>query len=326
MPPSAAGPSGLSTPRRTSTPKTLLWNYQLARENSALAKSLIDVKAQLDKTENFARVLKKCLDELLDTVQSLAHIFQNEAKTDDDKHQLLLLRRQLRHTLEPLCEYGKTLVTRNKKMVKCIAALEGLEDLAKDMSADVETTTSDSGTPCPNPKSEDTGRFFSAAASPIPTTGHPTPSKTKDKPATCKKSQPETEDPTGSLFAAMMKQRNRTLEAYFDEANTYRRDHRPLLPNIEKALVTAFIAGCDDRIYRRRLTHSLRKKEFTWLWLTHEVQFLILEERYVEKQKFALAHQNKDGSVLWPDGSTRMRFMPLQPVTEDDLTPSDGEN
>lgn len=128
-----------------------------------------------------------------------------------------------------------------------------------------------------------------------------------------------------ALFAQILQQRNRPLETYFDEASAYRRDHRPLTPNVENALVKAFIAGCDDKLYRRRLTHSLRKKEFNWTWLMYEVQFLILEEEYMEKQKYALAHQNEDGSVLWPDGSTRTRFVSLAPVTEDDLTSSDGE-
>lgn len=329
MPPNTAEntteASTLPPPGQSSTPKTLLWSFQLARENKIMADALRDVKNQLADTQDFAQTLKKCLDELLDTVHSLAHIFDSESKTDDDKHQLLLLHRHLQHTLEPLCKYGRTLVLKNKKMVQCIAALEGLEDLSRYRSADVEVTTSGPSTPCPKPKSEVTGPFFSATTSPVPTTAYSTPSKAKDKPATHQKHQPERKDPMDALFAQILQQRNRPLETYFDEASAYRRDHRPLTPNVENALVKAFIAGCDDKLYRRRLTHSLRKKEFNWTWLMYEVQFLILEEEYMEKQKYALAHQNEDGSVLWPDGSTRTRFVSLAPVTEDDLTSSDGE-
>lgn len=325
MPSNAAGPPGLPSPEHTSNAKSLLWTYQVSRENKALTDSLMKAKAQLDETENFAKTIKKCLDDLLDTIHSLAHIFDSEAQTDDDKHQLLLLRRELQHTLGPLCAYGKTLVHKNKKLVQCIATLEGLEDLAREMSADVEDTPSAPGTPCPNPKFEGSEPFFSAATSPIPTTSRTTASNIKDNPATPK--QPQTKkDPIDPLFATIMQQRSRSLDEYFDEANAYRRQRRPLTPVIEKALVEAFIAGCDDKVYGRRLTHNLRKKEFTWTWLTHEVQFLVMEERYMEKQKFAMEHQDEDGSVLWPDGSMRTRFMPLLPVTGDDLTPSDGED
>lgn len=322
---SATGAPSLSSPGHTPDPKSLLWTYQVSRENKALTDSLIQAKAQIDETETFAKTIKKCLDDLLATIKSLAHLVDKEAQTDDEKHQLLLLRRELQHTLGPLCEYGKTLVHRNKTLVQCIAALEGLEDLAKEMSPDGGDSPSGPGTPCPVRIPEGAELFLSAHASPAAPTARSPGSVAKDNPTTPKQPQAK-KDPIDPLFATIMQQRNRSLDEYFDEANAYRRQRRPLTPVIEKALVEAFLAGCDDQIYRRRLTHNLRKKEFTWNWLTHEVQFLVMEERYMEKQKFALEHQGEDGSVLWPDGSTRTRFVPLEPVTEDDLTPSDGED
>lgn len=329
MPPTTAGDatgsSGYPPLGQSSNPKTLLWAYQLARENKALTDSLLDVKNQLQDTEEFAKALKKCLDDILDAVHSFAHIFDSETKTDDDKHQLLLLRRQLQQKLNPLCIYGKMLVFKNKKMVKAIAAFEGLDELARDMSADLEAATSGPATPCPNPKAKGTEPFANAAASPSPTTNTArlTTSEPKDKTAAPKES--ESGDVIDAFLAKMMQQQHRPLETYFDEVNAYRRVHKPLTPNLERSFVKAFIAGCDDKMYRRRLTHSLRKKEFTWPWLTHEVQFLVLEEQYMERQDFALEHLDEDGFVRWPDGSTRTRFVPLPPVTEDDLTPSDGE-
>lgn len=327
MPPNAAGdaagPSGHPPLGQSSNPKTLLWAYQLARENKALTDSLLDVKNQLQDTEEFAKALKKCLDDILDTVHSLVDVFNSETKTDDDEHQLFLLRRQLQQKLNPLCIYGKLLVFKNKKMVKAIASFEGLDELARDMSADLEAAASGLATPCPNPKAEGMERSASAAGSAATNTVRPTTSEVKDKSAAPEES--ENQDVIDAFLATMMQQQHRPLETYFDEANAYRRVHKPLTPNLERSLVKAFIAGCDDKMYRRRLTHSLRKKEFTWLWLTHEVQFLVMEEQYMERQNFALEHLDEDGFVRWPDGSTRTRFVPLPPVTEDDLTPSDGE-
>lgn len=327
MPPKPTVPPGLPPPGLSPTPQALLWAYQLTRENKTLTDYLKDVKSQLDDTEAFARNIQKCLSDLVENVTSLAHILGDKAQSDDDKHQLLLLRRQLQHTVGPFCEYGQSLVRKNKKLVECIAALEGLDALSDEISVNVEDPAPFAATPCPKARAGETELSVNVAASPLATPGRPRASVIENK---CESTQQlQTETPIDAALkatlATVMEQNGRPLDDYFDAANAFRREQRPLTPNTEKALVTTFIAGCDDKLYRRRLTHALRKSGMTWTWLTHEVQFIVLEEEYMEKQKFALAHQNKDGSVLWPDGSTRRRFVPLPPVTEEDLTSSDGE-
>lgn len=327
MPPKINVPPGLPPPGLPPTPQSLLWAYQLIRENKTLTDYLKEVRQQLDDTEAFARTIQKCLNELIENVTSLAHILANKTQTDDDKHQLLLLRRQLHHTVGPLYEYGKTLVRKNKQLVECIAVVEGLDGVQA-LSMAIEVPASIPATPYPDITTVENTDPSSNAATPLATPGHVVTSISQNQPLPIQQApQPETPiDPAlSTALAAAMKQSNRSLDEYYDAANAFRREQRALATDNEQALVTAFIAGCDDKLYRRRLTHSLRKMGWAWAWLTHEVQFLVLEEEYMEKQKFALAHQKEDGSVLWPDGSTRMRFVPLPPITEEDLTSSEGE-
>jgi hypothetical protein len=121
-----------------------------------------------------------------------------------------------------------------------------------------------------------------------------------------------------------MKQNNRSLETYYDEANYLRRQARPITTE-DETMVKNFIEGCDDRLYRRRLTHALRNGDMSWTRLGHEVQHLLNEEVYLENQKYALAHRNEDGSVMWPDGSVRHRFIAYLPFTDSDLTTSEED-
>lgn len=324
-------PPGLPPPGLSPTPKALLWAYQLTRENESLTDYVQQVKGQLNDTEEFAQSIQKCLNKLVETVTSLAHIRTNKAQTDNDKHQLLLLRRQLQYTVGPLCEYGQSLVKKNKNLVECIAALGGLDALSAELGSEVEGSASGSATWQPSISAQGSELSGSELSSNIFTSPPALPGNTSifltgGGPCSTQQPQPDTPiDPLQTTLATLMKQNNRSLDDYFDTANIFRRDQRPLTPSTEKALVAAFIAGCDNALYRRRLTHALRKAGFNWTWLTHEVQFLVLEEEFMEKQKFALAHRNADGSVMWPDGSTRMRFMPLEPVREEDLTSSEEE-
>ncbi|KAJ5668482.1 uncharacterized protein N7477_007052 [Penicillium maclennaniae] len=131
-------------------------------------------------------------------------------------------------------------------------------------------------------------------------------------------------NPEITMTLSSMCQNERSLESYYDEANYLRRQSHPTRAE-DEILVNAFISGCDDRLYRRRLDHAVRKGQRNWTRLSHEVQHLLNEEEYMENQKFALAHRNEDGSVLWPDGSVKHRFVAYLPFTEDDLTTSEDD-
>jgi hypothetical protein len=125
---------------------------------------------------------------------------------------------------------------------------------------------------------------------------------------------------------AVMHQQGRPLADYFDAACDFRRDQIRLDQASDPLFIEAFLAGCDNNLYRRRLTHALRKNGWYWTWLTHEVQYLVLEQEYMDKQSYALEHVMPDGSFMWPDGTCKYRIAVLPPITEEDLTDSDLES
>lgn len=125
-------------------------------------------------------------------------------------------------------------------------------------------------------------------------------------------------------LSTVMQQNGRSLEDYYDAAYDYRRQQKRLGPIDEDLFIHMFLVGLDATLYRRRMAHWMKKEGWSWAWLEHIVMFIILEEEYMARQEFALAHRFDDGSVLLPDGSREYRFVILPPITEEDLTPSEA--
>lgn len=305
-------------------PFLLLWSYELHRQNSTLTNYLKELKGQVNVSDQRALSLEKCLGDLIVIVVSLANAMST--KTADESQRLLTLRSQLQCALVPLYEYGHTLMHKDTTLVTCIAELERLYRMNSGITLKFPVPAHAHANSCRERSGENTEASLSITRSPLVESRHASHDASEDQRVP---QQIATDIPTETVpatdLATAMKQNGRSLDDYFDAASDYYRQQRHLQQASEEAFIKAFIAGCEDNLYRRRLTHALRKNEMTWAWLTHEVYFLVLEEEYMEKQTYALAHQHEDGSVSWPDGSRRSRFVALSPVTDGDLTSSEEE-
>lgn len=298
---------------RAVAPQTLLWSYELSRENKTLIEHIEDVESQLLRTEEHSRNLEHYLKSLTNLVAALEHIKgPNSTHTEE---RLRHLREQLKNTVLPLCESDQTLADKNKTLLKCIAELDTICNIPEDATPEASDYQPASVTDL-----EDSPPTQSRMDIPIPL---PLPSVIVHAPSPTNR-LPSWLIPEITMTLTSMSQNNRSLESYYDEANYLRRQSHPTRAE-DEILVRTFISGCDDRLYRRRLDHAMRKGQMNWTRLSHEVQHLLNEEEYMENQKFALAHRNEDGSVLWPDGSVRYRFIACLPFTEDDLTTSEDD-
>ncbi|KAJ5769378.1 hypothetical protein N7520_003937 [Penicillium odoratum] len=123
----------------------------------------------------------------------------------------------------------------------------------------------------------------------------------------------------------VLKQNGVSLKKYFKEISGRRHKLGCRQSNNTHGIITAFLEGLDNDLYRRRIARWLKHETYEWHWLEHVVNLLIEEEKYFEKQDYALAHQFEDGSVLLPDGTIQRHFVILEPFTEADLSSSDEE-
>ncbi|KAJ5161202.1 hypothetical protein N7492_006594 [Penicillium capsulatum] len=293
------------------SPTVLLWNYELQRENKGLMEDHATLQDRLTEAEKLTRRVTKCLEDLVTIVASLASTMNNTAHNDSSR--LQALRSQLRHTLAPLAEYAEA-IEKNSFLTDCIADLEKLNHLPAGCILE-------SATPLTND-----ARFNIVADSLLCT--HSRASST-----TSTSSSTSAQDSTGKspahahavqdMLSSVMQQNELSLEDYYDAAFHFRRRQKRLKRVNDDLFIDAFLAGLDNALYRRRMTHWMRKEGWSWAWLEHIVMFIILEEEYMAKQEFALAHKFEDGSYLLPDGSREHRFIILPPITEEDLTPSE---
>jgi hypothetical protein len=309
MSPTGAPPPG----GPSNAPEALLWSYELSRQNKTLIEHIETVEKQLLTTEEHSRNLEQYLKSLTNLVTALDHI--EGVNNIDTEERLLRLRQQLENIVLPLCDSDQTLVKKNKALLKCITELETICNMPAGTSptASIPQPASISVT-----ESEDTphSQPLLVNTRPIPAVIVPSPSPSLRLPSWLL--------PEITMTLETMKQNNRSLETYYDEANYLRRQARPITTE-DETMVKNFIEGCDDRLHRRRLTHALRNGDMNWTRLGHEVQHLLNEEVYLENQKYALAHRNEDGSVMWPDGSVRHRFIAYLPFTDSDLTTSEED-
>ncbi|KAI3139140.1 hypothetical protein CBS147326_2818 [Penicillium roqueforti] len=295
---------------------SLLWRYELDRQNEALTTSLIATKEEMAVTENNNLAMKKCLNDLLVVVASIATVLAS--KTDGSHHRLRLLRRQLRHALEPLREYVEDKGKMNKPLRTCITELERLY-LPKESEHAALSNNAQDQTARSMEQSHARNIGAPGVSNQTPTEGGSvlTINSTANSAIASSTLQ--------SVLAAVMKQNNRSIEEYYDAANDFRRQQKRLQQKNEGLFIDAFITGLDNDLYRRRIIHWLRKEGWNWPSLEHMVMFLLLEEEHFEKQEFAMAHQFEDGSVLLPDGTRKYGFIALSPITEEYLTSSDEE-
>jgi len=294
-------------------PQALLWSYELSRENKTLIEHVEAMEKQFLTMEEYSRNLEQYLNSFASLVTAYDDINGSDS-INADEH-LRRLHQQLKNNVLPLYGSAQTLMDKNKGLIKCIAELESICDM-------IVGPPSEESIPQPAsvaPDSED-------APHAQPSAGHSgsLPIIIVDEAPSSGRRPPWVPMET-TMTLETMEQNGRSLELYYDEANFLRRQTSPSISQ-DEAIIKRFIEGCDDRLYRRRLTHALRNGNMTWTRLGHEVQHLLNEEEYMQNQKYALAHQNEDGSVLWPDGSVKHRFIAFMPFTDSDLTTSEEED
>ena len=293
-------------------PQALLWSYELNRENKTLIEHIQAVKEQLLIIEEHSRNLERYLKSLTNFVNPLDRTKgSNNINTEE---RLLHLGQQLKDTVLPLCDSDQSLVNKNKALVKCITELETICNMPASTPTNASTPQHASVTTEPEHEPHAQPFMHNPGSLPIVIVHGPPHSERR----------PSWLHMETTMTLETMKQKDRSLEIYYDEANYLRRQMRPTVAQ-DESLVKNFIEGCDDRLYRRRLTHSVRNGNMTWTRLGHEVQHLLNEEEYMENQKYALAHRNGDGSVMWPDGSVKHRFIAWLPFTDSDLTTSEED-
>lgn len=288
-------------------PTALLWGYEMQRTNKELTTRLIATKAKVEENEALTRTISKCLNDLIVIVASITTELNNTGH--GSHHRLRVLRRQLSHALSPLQDYAQAIDEKNKTLINCIAELEEMF-LAQPKSSEardapdskIHATTSAENQELETPQKAETAAGIRET----------TPRRLESQPMEAK-------------LAAVMKQDKRPLEDYYESAKDFRRVQRRLRQDNEVLFIHAFIAGLDKTIYRRRIVHWLKKEHWDWAWLEHIIMVLILEEQYFEKQEYALTHRFEDGSVMLPDGTREPQFVILSPITEEDLTVSEGE-
>ncbi|KAJ5153389.1 uncharacterized protein N7482_009867 [Penicillium canariense] len=317
-------PSLISTP-----PIALLWTYEFRRQNGVLTSRLLDVKEQLNQTEQLTELLSKYLNDLIVIIASIAGAVTSHSRSAEQR--IRLLHHLLAQALEPLSEYEASMDLNDQAFIDCIAQLKTLYDLPAFLIDENEVYTAHLLSTAPSPTSvgmpeptassnNDPGLTDRLLAASTSSFDKDTIQDDPNPPADA------AENALAMKLDAVMQQEGRPLEGYFEAACEFRRDQIRMRQANDSVFIEAFLAGCDNKLYRRRLTHALRKNGWYWTWLAHEVQFLILEQEYMDKQNYALEHVLPDGTFLWPDGTCKRRIVTLPPITEEDLTDSESSN
>ncbi|KAJ5377292.1 uncharacterized protein N7496_004701 [Penicillium cataractarum] len=297
------------------SPLALLWLYEFRRQNGILTSRLLDIKDQLNQGEQLTELLSNFLNDLIVIVASMVTVLTGYS--DGAEHRIRRLHRLVCKALVPLYHYDARFKLGNQVLTDCMAQLAALYDQPRFFSDGDE---------------EDAASSLSSALSAV-SDGSP------QSPRSAQGSGPESttgsdqnddqlspDDALAMKLDAVMHQEDRSLGGYFDEADNFRRDQIRLSQANDSLFIEAFLAGCDNSLYRRRLTHALRKNGWYWTWLTREVQYLIYEQEYMDQQNYALDHVKDDGSFEMPDNTCKYRLVKLSPITEEDLTDSDLES
>lgn len=299
------------------SPLALLWSYEFRRQNGILTSHLLNVKDQLNEREQLTELLSKFLNDLIVIIASMVTVFA--VYYDGAEHRIRLLHRLLGQAMAPLYRYAANYDLGNQALVDCIAQLEALYELPAFVFDGDEDDTATSLSSALSVASD------GMPQSPRSAHGQRAKFTTESDQHDDQLSPNEAREALAAKLDAVMHQEGRPLDDYFDAACDFRRDQVRLGQADDPVFIEAFLAGCDNNLYRRRLTHALRKNGWYWTWLTHEVQYLILEQEYMDKQSYALEHLTPDGLFMWPDGTPRHRIVVLPPITEEDLTDSDLE-
>ncbi|KAF3390419.1 hypothetical protein F1880_009302 [Penicillium rolfsii] len=252
------------------SPLALLWSYEFRRQNGILTSRLLDVKGQLNEREQLTELLSKFLNDLIVVIASMVTVLADQS--DGAEHRIRLLHRLLGQTVEPLCRYAAQVDLGNQALIDCIAQLEVLYELPV---FPLGTEGIDSST---SPSSALSATSDGPPQSLRPVHDGCNESMTESGHKDDQISPDEAREALALKLDAVMHQEGRPLEDYFDAACDFRRDQIRLGQSNDPVFIEAFLAGCDNNLYRRRLTHALRKNGWYWTWLTHEVQYLILEQ------------------------------------------------
>lgn len=301
-------------------PATLLWNYELQRQNQILINHSNDLETRLEKAQT---LVKKTMKSLRDTAIIIASFRPSQKDTMvEDNSRLRMLRRRIRRVLAPLKEHPEheEEIEKTTILIDYIAELEKLNSMNEQFISESMVDSSDEDVA--STTSDDSAEEYARGRSTTPRSQSQSPStqSLNSQDATKQGFVLYTE---GDPLSVEMKQNDQPLENYYRAVNTFRRKRKRLRQVDERVLIDAFIAGLDDDLQRRRMIHWMRSEGWTWAWLEHIVMFIIREEEYMVLQDYALAHRLEDGSVLFPDGSRHYRFAILAPITEEDLTPSE---
>ncbi|KAJ5714853.1 uncharacterized protein N7483_012034 [Penicillium malachiteum] len=306
-------------------PAQLLWTYELSRINDIMRSHLQAKKSEAENVGNLTRLLRTFTKDVMllqismnttygesacSRSQQLNHLypqFRLASKSAQDALtalQTALGHHENYHVIDQFLGCMMDLVEVTRELYKVFT--DNRETLARETQSEENAETKQSALECPHDlKSSD-------RTSPTIKTEEGDESKCSQFPST-----PTIED--------LQAQNGRSLEEYFKDAKTLRRKLRQSNEFDISSFISLFIDGLDKKIYRRRIIHILRKETWTWGWLKHMAIFIILEEQYFEKQAYALAHQQEDGSVILPDGTKQKRFVVIEPITEEDLSASEEE-
>lgn len=325
------------------TPSALLWNFELQREKRAFMQHLMHAKFQLDETELLVKQLTSCLKDLTVIVASVATSLDDQ--TPQGQQRLRLLRTQLHEIVDPLYKNAKVIVGRNEVLLAAIAKLRGLHNTAildkpanqipppglEPVPAKKSSKRISNPIPNPTPEREDASSPLTHALLKIThSRSNSNQANEKDLTGPVNPTHPAKSMQQGDFntqLDSVMKQNGRAIGEYFDAAHDFRREALGTRAGLGKdhTIIEAFLEGLDRNLYRRRFTHWLRKEHWTWNFVFHYAQILIMEEEYMAKQEYAMEHKLEDGSVLFPDGERSYRFSYLPPITDEDLTASDTD-
>ncbi|KAJ5718257.1 hypothetical protein N7488_003903 [Penicillium malachiteum] len=308
-------------------PAQLLWNYELGRINDSLTSQLQAAKSEADNARTIPRLLRKAIKDVMLLQISVTTAYGKSASNGN--LQLNYLYPQFRLTckstedlfaavqaaLDPSCQLDLVL-----PYVECLGDLVNALKEVKKMMNDNKETPKRKTQP---DKTRETIKAASVRLDNLKAPERTSPEiKTEDMDAFDDFRPRHYHNPT---IDDLRTQNGRSLEEYLKEARKLHSKLRRKDSFDQSLFINVFIDGLDKKIYRRRIIHTLRKETWDWDWVKHMVTFIILEEQYFEKQAYALAHRQEDGSVVLPDGTKQKRFVVLEPITEEDLSDSEEE-
>lgn len=318
------------------TPSALLWNFQMKREKRSLTQHIAQANLQIEETQELVAQLSTCLRDLTVIVASVATSLHDH--TPQGQQRLRLLQTQLHDIVDPLYKNGKTIVNRNENLLAAIAKLRGLHNTAN--FNNTLTSSTPPGLKRPKGLEPHENPERERACTPLTHTLL-TLTQARTDPYQPEEANTTVADKTAiaqilsretfskSLYKTLH-QNGRPIGEYFDLAHEFRR--RWMMSTTgstvtdtghDAMVIEAFLEGLDSCLLRRRFTHWLRKEHWSWNFVFHFAQVLVMEEEYMVKQAYALEHKLEDGSVLFPDGERSYRFSYLPPIEDDDLTSSD---